>query len=137
MPEETREIEIETLKTPKGDVPTVKGLETTINTVYTEMASLDNNLSKINDAQNQINQTLTQINSKLEDYDKRIKALGETFADLIVHLAKIESQQERQQDFSKKQLLIEKADLVALKEELSQITEKMKDYLIENEPKAT
>ena len=136
MPDETREIEIETLKTPKGDVPTVKGLETTINTVYTEMASLDSNLSKINNAQTQINQKLTQINSQLEEYNNKIKSLGETFTDLIVHLAKIESQQESHQDFSKKQLLIEKADLVALKEELSQIMEKMKDHVIENEPKS-
>lgn len=131
MPLKPREIEIETLKTPKGDVPTVKGLETTINAVYTEMASLDKHLSQINESQNQISQALNQINTQLTEYNKKIMGLGETFADLIVYLSKIESQQEQRRKISKKQMIIEKADLVALKGELSSILEQLKDQVTE------
>ncbi|MFX0208112.1 MAG: hypothetical protein ACFFDT_19150 [Candidatus Hodarchaeota archaeon] len=134
MSNEPRKVEIETLKTPKGDIPTVKGLETTINTVYAEMASLNNHLSQINQFQTQIHQTLTEINSQLAKYGKKIRGFSETFADLIVLLTKIESQQERSRNFSKKQLLIEKADLVALKEDLSKILKQLKDHVTENEP---
>ncbi|MFX1285318.1 MAG: hypothetical protein ACFFB5_16840 [Promethearchaeota archaeon] len=134
MSNEPRKVEIETLKTPKGDIPTVKGLETTINTVYAEMASLNNHLSQINQFQDQIRQALVDINSQLAKYSKKLGGLSETFADLIVILTKIESQQEYNRDFSKKQLLVEKADLVALKEDLSNILEQLKDHVTENEP---
>lgn len=134
MPEAPREIEIETLNTPKGDVPTVKGLETAINAVYAEIASLDNHLSQISQFQSKITQSLNQINSQLVEYNEKIVGLGETFANLIVHLAKIESQQEQKREFSRKQLFIEKADLVALKEDLSSILEQLKDSVTENEP---
>ncbi|MHA2245576.1 MAG: hypothetical protein ACXADY_11475 [Candidatus Hodarchaeales archaeon] len=134
MPEAPREIEIETLNTPKGDVPTVKGLETAINAVYAEMASLDKHLSQMSQFQSQITQSLTQINSHLDKNNEKIVGLGETFASLIVHLAKIESQQEQKRELSRKQLLIEKADLIALKEDLSSILEKLKDHVTENEP---
>jgi len=133
MPLKPREIEIETLKTPKGDVPTIKGLETTINTVYSEIASFEKHLSQLNDSQNQINQAINQINAQLAEYNKKIIGLGETFAELIVYLSKIESQQEQRQKISKKQAITEKADLLALKEELSNILEQLKDFVTENE----
>jgi len=50
-----------------------------------------------------------------------------------VYLSKIESQQERRQKISKKQAITEKADLLALKEELSNILEQLKDFVTENE----
>jgi len=133
MPLKPREIEIETLKTPKGDVPTVKGLETTINTVYSEIVSFDKHLSQLNDSQIQISQALNQINSQLAEYNKKIIDLSETFAELIVHLSKIESQQEQQQKLTKKQAITEKVDLLALKEELSSILEQLKDLVTKSE----
>lgn len=134
MSEEPRKIKIETLKTPKGNVPTVKGLETAINSVYSEIASLNSHLSQINQFYNQITQSLGQLSSQLDEYNKKISGLGETFADLIVHLSKVESQQVQKKGFSKKQLSIEKADLVALKEDLSHILEQLKDQVTKNEP---
>ncbi|MFX0015554.1 MAG: hypothetical protein ACFFB2_11785 [Promethearchaeota archaeon] len=133
MPLEPREVEIESLKTPKGDVPTVKGLETAVNTVYTEIASLNTHLSKIEEFLTQISQSLMQINEQLDKQSSSIRSLGETFADLIVQLAQNESLQEHYRDFSRKQLIIEKADLLALKEELSSILERLKDQVTENE----
>ncbi|MFW9904230.1 MAG: hypothetical protein ACFFFH_07860 [Candidatus Thorarchaeota archaeon] len=133
MPLKPREIEIETLKTPKGDVVTVKGLETTINTVYSEMASLDKYIEQINESQKQISQALNQINTQLSEYNKKIIGLGETFGELIAYLSRIESQQEQRQKLSKKQAITEKADLLALKEELSSILEQLKDLVTENE----
>ena len=133
MPLKPREVEIETLKTPKGDVVTVKGLETTINTVYSEMASLDKQLDQINESQKQISQALNQINSQLSEYNKKIISLSDTFAELIIYLSRIESQQEQRQKITKKQAITEKADLLALKEELSSILEQLKDLVTEND----
>lgn len=133
MPLKPREVEIETLKTPKGDVVTIKGLETAINTVYSELALLDKHFNQINESQKQISQALNQINTQLSEYNKKIIGLGETFAELIVYLSKIESQQEQRQKLSKKKAITEKADLLALKEELSSILEQLKDIVTENE----
>lgn len=133
MPNAPREIEIETFKTPKGDVPTVKGLETTINTVYVEMTSLGNHLYQISQAQKQINESLSKLNNLLIEYNKKIETIGETFANLVVQLIKMESQQKQNQELSRKQLVIEKADLVSLKEDLSRILEQLQDHVNENE----
>ncbi|MFX1505648.1 MAG: hypothetical protein ACFFDC_05990 [Promethearchaeota archaeon] len=133
MPLKPREVEIETLKTPKGDVVTVKGLETTINTVYSEMALLDEHLNQINESQKQINHALNQINTQLSEYNKKIIGLGETFAELIIYLSRIESQQQQRQKLSVKKAISEKADLLALKEELSTILEQLKDIVMEDE----
>ncbi|UCE13440.1 MAG: hypothetical protein JSV04_14810 [Candidatus Heimdallarchaeota archaeon] len=131
MPNEPRKIEIETFKTPKGDVPTVKGLETTINTVYAEMSSLGNHLTQISHAQNQISESLSKLSNLLIEYNKKIETIGESFANLVVHLAKIESQQLKNQELSRKKLIIEKADLVALKEDLSRILIQLQNHVNE------
>jgi len=112
---------------------TVKGLETSINTVYAEMTSLGNHLSQISQAQNQISESLSKLNNLLIEYNKKIETIGETFANLVVQLAIMESQQKQNQELSRKQLVIEKADLVALKEDLSRILEQLQDHVNENE----
>ncbi|MHA2224226.1 MAG: hypothetical protein ACXAC8_03415 [Candidatus Hodarchaeales archaeon] len=126
MPDNPREFEIETFNTPKGDVPTVKGLETAINVVYKEMASLDKQLSEIN-------QTLSNLSSQLETQNQKFKFLGESVASLLVYLAKMEAQDKELKDRSNKQQLAEKADLLALKEDLSRILEQLQDNVVRNE----
>ena len=118
MQKKSREIEIETLKTPKGDVVTIKGLETAINSVYREMASLDQHLA-------QVNNTLNQINSDLSDYTEKIGSIGESLAHLLTYLSKIEKQQDLSKEYIKKQENITKNDLLALKEDLTEILKKL------------
>jgi len=126
MSERPREIEIEALKTPKGNVPTIKGLEIAITTVYKEIASLANHLS-------QINESLTNIDSHLKEQKQEIGGLGESLANLIVHLGKMEKQQEQKRKLSRQKQLIEKADLMALKEDLTRILEQLENRVVENE----
>jgi hypothetical protein len=126
MPNEPREIEIETLETPKGNVPTVKGLETSINTVYREMASFDKLFSQMND-------TLVKINSQLSDQIQKIGVIGESLVNITVVLGKLESAQEQRTKFSKQRYLIEKADLVALKEDITRILEQLENRLVQDE----
>jgi hypothetical protein len=126
MPKEPREIEIETLDTPKGSVPTVGGLETSINTVYREMASFDKLLSQMNDA-------LAKINSQLSDQIQKIAVIGESLAKIVVILGKLESAQEERTKFSKQRYLIERADLVALKEDITRILKQLENHVIKDE----
>ncbi|MHA2306775.1 MAG: hypothetical protein ACXACU_15445 [Candidatus Hodarchaeales archaeon] len=121
-----REVEIETLKTPKGDVVTIKGLETAINSVYKEIASLDQHLA-------QVNTTLNQISSNLSDYSQKIGSIGESLASLLVYIAKLETQQGMSQEFIKKQETISRSDLSALKEELSRILEQIQNAVTKSE----
>lgn len=126
MSERPREIEIEALKTPKGNVPTIKGLEIAITTVYKEIASLADHLS-------QINESLIKIDSHLKEQEQKIGGLGESLASLIVHLGKMERQQEQKRKLSRQKQLIEKADLMALKEDLTRILEQLENRVVENE----
>jgi septal ring factor EnvC (AmiA/AmiB activator) len=126
MSEGPREIEIEALKTPKGNVPTIKGLETAITTVYKEIASLVRHLSLINES-------LTKIDTQLKEQNNKIGGVGESIAKLIVHLGKLEAQEEHKRNISRKKLLIDKADLMALKEDLTRILDQLENRVIENE----
>lgn len=121
-----REIEIDTLKTPKGDVVTIKGLETAINTVYKEIASLDQHLA-------QVNTTLNQISSDLSDYTQKIGFIGESFATLLTYLSKIETQKGISQEFITKQKIITKIDLLTIKEDISQILEQIQNAVNKSE----
>ena len=126
MSDNPRELEIETLNTPKGDVPTVKGLETAINVVYKEMASLDKHLSEIK-------QSLSNLSSIIKMQNQKFEFLGESVASLLVYLAKMEAKDKELKDRSNKQQLAEKADFLALKEDLSHILEQLQDNVIKNE----
>ena len=47
MKQKPREVKVESLTTPKGDVPTVKGLETAIDSVLSEFGDIEKNISEI------------------------------------------------------------------------------------------
>jgi DNA repair ATPase RecN len=126
MPNDPRDVEIETVKTPKGDVPTIKGLESAINIVYAEMTSLDKELEEIRNL-------LSKITIQVSDQNQKISMIGESLAKLIVHLAKTEAQQEKKRELTKQKLSIEKADLIALKEDLSRILAQLEDHVVKNE----
>ena len=126
MQQKPRDVEIETLKTPKGDVVTIKGLQTAINSVYKEITSLDQHLA-------QVNQTLNEINESISKSNQKTSSIGESLANLIIYLAKFESQQIKSQELAKKQQIVSTADLLALKEELSSILGQIQDRIIKNE----
>jgi len=73
MKEKQRDINIETLTTPKGDVPTVKGLETAINSA----------LSDFHEDVKMLEDKLEAISSLLNDQSELISNLGGSFSELI------------------------------------------------------
>ncbi|MFX0084121.1 MAG: hypothetical protein ACFFAU_00470 [Candidatus Hodarchaeota archaeon] len=126
MQKKSRDVEVETLKTPKGDVVTIKGLQSAINSVYKEISSLDQHLA-------QINSSLNQINAEVSEYNQKIGFIGESLASLITYLAKFESEQKNIQEMAQKQQIITKTDLLALKEELSSILDRLQDKVSKSE----
>ena len=120
MPDNAREIEIESLKTPKGDVPTIKGLETALNATYNDFNSINTSLS-------QIDKSITNIFEKLEFYNSQMKELSESITKLVVYMAKLETSIDNTQDLAQKHLFIEKTDLIALKNDLAEILEQLQN----------
>ena len=119
MPDRTREIEIESLKTPKGDVPTIKGLETALNRTYQDFSTITSQIGQIDDS-------ISHIVEKIDASNQKITELGEAFAKIIVYLGKLESLIDNNQDVTQKQLFIEKTDLISLKNDLSSILEELR-----------
>ncbi|MFW9855456.1 MAG: hypothetical protein ACFFFG_10360 [Candidatus Thorarchaeota archaeon] len=122
--QQRREIEIESIKTPKGAVPTMEGLETAINYVYSEIAGLSAQI-------NQINTNLTDISQSIDSFYEKLTSLGKALSKLVVQLAQNEKKSQEQQDLLTNHKLVEKADLLALKEELTRILGRL-DQVTEN-----
>ena len=95
MKEAPRELGIETLTTPKGDVPTIKGLEKVINSVFSENMALSQNIEKLTEMVSALTESLTHQSSM-------IKELGSNLADLIVYLGKLENKISQNQAIEEK-----------------------------------
>ena len=78
-------LEVEALKTPKGSVPTVKGLEQAINHVYKELVPVNRALSATDAAIQNMNSNLRQIQSELN-------AIRTFIGDLVGVLSKYDLQ---------------------------------------------
>ena len=124
MKEKPREIKVESLTTPKGDVPTVKGLETAIDSVLSDFGGLERNISEIK-------QELSAISSEMKGFSDLIKKIGDSFRELIILLNKNENRLEKEQTLNSNQRLAEKIDLMTLKKDLSDILDQIKTSVME------
>ena len=124
MKEKPREIKVESLTTPKGDVPTVKGLETAIDSVLSDFGGLERNISEIK-------QELSVISSEMKGFSDLIKKIGDSFRELIILLNKNENRLEKEQTLNSNQRLAEKIDLMTLKKDLSDILDQIKTSVME------
>ncbi|MFW9778265.1 MAG: hypothetical protein ACFFE8_05360 [Candidatus Heimdallarchaeota archaeon] len=120
-----REIEVEGLKTPKGTIPTMRGLETAINYVYTEITGLNTQISLINT-------NLNKLGQSIDSFHEKLAYLSEALSKLVVQIAQNETKYQGQQDLLKNHQVVERADLLALKEELAKILNRL-DQVTENE----
>jgi hypothetical protein len=118
MKEAPRELGIETLTTPKGDVPTIKGLEKVINSVFSENITLGQKIEKLTKMVNTLAESLNHQSSM-------IKELSSNLTDLIVYLGKLEKSINQNQIIEEKNRTIEKLDLITIKEDLSRILSKI------------
>jgi chromosome segregation ATPase len=126
MKERPREIGVETLSTPKGDVPTIKGLETVIDAIFSEYNNINKNMATLNEA-------ITQLSREVSSQANVLKNLSNSFADLLVQLGKLDTKIERQQSSTVTDRLIETVDLFTLKSDLSRILAKIESFLDKEE----
>ncbi len=119
MREKPRNINIETLTTPKGDVPTVKGLEQAINSA----------LSNFQEDVKILEEKLDTITSTLNDQSDLISNLGSSFSELIVSLGKIDQKNKLHRSTEANTRIVKTIDLLSLKEEISLILNKI-EYLL-------
>ena len=124
MKERPREIDIESLSTPKGDVPTIKGLETAIDSVLSEYNNLDQNIIKLHER-------IEKIRQEISSQSKLIKTLTESFTQLLVHLGKLDSKIEKHQYNNINSRIVESIDLLTLKKDLSRILTRIESILEE------
>jgi len=119
MKEKPRDINIESLTTPKGDVPTVKGLETAINSA----------LSDFGEDVKILKEKLDAISSTLDNQSDLISNLGSGFSELIVSLGKFDRKIELSRSTEANSRNIRTIDLLSLKEEISKILSKIEQLL--------
>ncbi|MHA2175477.1 MAG: hypothetical protein ACXAB2_13860 [Candidatus Hodarchaeales archaeon] len=124
MKEKPREINVESLTTPKGDVPTVKGLETAIDSVLSDFEGIERNISEIK-------AELGGISGEIKEFSNLIKNLSGSFQELLILLSKNENRFDRQQTTNSNQRLAEKIDLLTLKKDLSEILDQIQNSLKE------
>ncbi|PWI48647.1 hypothetical protein CEE45_05400 [Candidatus Heimdallarchaeota archaeon B3_Heim] len=126
MVKKSREIEIESLKTPKGDVPTVKGLETVIDSVFSEYGKIENRFDMLQ-------QKLETVSKEITSQSDLITDLSKSFSDLIVILGILDRKMEQQQSITTNNRHIETIDLLTLKKDLSRILSKLESLMTTNE----
>ena len=126
MVKKSREIKIESLKTPKGDVPTVKGLETVIDSVFSEYGKIENRF-------NMLQQKLETVSKEIASQSGLITDLSKSFSDLIVILGNLDRKIEQQQSITTNNRHIETIDLLTLKKDLSRILSKLESLMTINE----
>ncbi|MHA1214939.1 MAG: hypothetical protein ACTSPG_06560 [Candidatus Hodarchaeales archaeon] len=118
MPSNRREIEVESIKTPKGNVPTVKGLESGLNAIYDDLKPIASDLSSLD-------KSLTGIIEKLDHYEEKMNVIAQSLAEIVTYLGKLDSSIKQNHELVKKQLYFEQTDLITLKNELASILEKI------------
>lgn len=78
-----KELDIESIETPKGNVPTVKGLETVANHIIDQVTPLEKSISSIS-------ADMSSIKRNLDAMSKVIHSFGENFGELLLILAKVD-----------------------------------------------
>ncbi|MHA1205940.1 MAG: hypothetical protein ACTSSO_00050 [Candidatus Hodarchaeales archaeon] len=119
MKERPRDINIETLTTPKGDVPTVKGVETAINSA----------LSDFQEDVKILNEKLDTVSSAISKQSDLISNLGSILSQLVVSLGKIDQKLDLRHSTEVNTRIVGTIDLLSLKEEISQILSKINHLL--------
>ena len=119
MREKPRDITIETLTTPKGDIPTVKGLETVMNST----------LSSFHEDIKILEAKIEKVASTIEGQSELISNLGRSMSELIVSLGKLDRRIELNRSTDANTRIVGAIDLLSLKAEISSILTKIENLL--------
>ena len=113
-----RELEIEVIKTPQGNVPTINGLQTAINAMTEQMKPLVDIITSIQD-------TSDNIQDALESMALNIQQISDNLAEFLVLLAKINTNisdvLERFQSESTESLKYQQSNLIELQTILAKL----------------
>ena len=99
-----KELDIESIETPKGNVPTVKGVETVANHILNQLSPLEKTISSIGT-------DISSMKRNLDAMSKVLHSFGENFGELVLLLSKLDTKI----SFSLKQL--EEGKIEGLKEQ--------------------
>lgn len=78
-----KELDIESIETPKGNVPTVKGVETVANHILNQLTPLEKTVSSIGT-------DISSIKRNLDNMSKVLHSFGENFGELVLLLNKLD-----------------------------------------------
>lgn len=113
-----RELEIEVIKTPQGNVPTINGLQTALNAMNEQMKPLVDIITSIQDTSN-------NIQDALENMATNIQQISDNLAEFLVLLAKINTNisdvLEQFQSESTESLKYQQANLIELQTILAKL----------------
>ena len=113
-----RELEIEVIKTPQGNVPTINGLQTAINAMTEQMKPLVDIITSIQD-------TSDNIQDALESMALNIQQISDNLAEFLVLMAKINTNisdvLERFQSESTESLKYQQSNLIELQTILAKL----------------
>ncbi len=79
-----KELNVESIETPKGNVPTVKGLETVANHILEQVTPLEKTITALNSDISSIKRTLDSMSTVLHSF-------GNSFGDLLLILTKLDT----------------------------------------------
>ena len=105
-----KELDIESIETPKGNVPTVKGVETVANHILNQLSPLEKTISSIGT-------DISSMKRNLDAMSKVLHSFGENFGELVLLLGKLDNKI----SFSLKQL--EEGKIDGLKEQQNLLIE--------------
>ncbi len=131
MPEENT-LEIESVRTPKGSVPTVKGLETAVNAVYEGIAPLGELLSSLEASLKATEKRVSQIGADVKNFGLVLSEFLILFGKLDVRLESIITEVNE----SKERVLIsQELDLLKLRDSLAKLLLQVETMTMSHEPK--
>lgn len=125
------EIEIDSLQTSSGNVPTVKGLEKVVNILYEDMKPLAKAVATLD-------QNIEQINNKMKIMTDSLENVAESIADYIMIVSKLNLNIEKfLSKFANDDTEVHhKSDLIEIQKSLSTIirefVDKTSSSLVEN-----
>lgn len=79
-----KDLDVESIETPKGTVPTVKGLETVANHILEQVTPLEKTITGLNSDISSIKRTLDSMSTVLHSF-------GDNFGDLLLILGKLDT----------------------------------------------
>ena len=78
-----KELDVESVETPKGNVPTVKGLETVANHILDQLSPLEKTISSLGN-------DISSIKRTLDSMSKVLHSFGDNFGELLLILSKVD-----------------------------------------------